>query len=332
MVRKTVINSSKISFKSRNTARLYSHKVQVNVRQYELCIRTMYSLISVGTEKLQLLGKIHNRGSEVFPYTPNATIVGRVIEAGCAAKKVRPELLNAIVLLKGRHQSITIVDALTCELVLLPHTIPPKLFLVSRYINIANEAVIKARLDVNHRVAIFGLGSLGIVLAMVCKQILDSPILGYDKEPKRVKTASSLQLIEPLRTTDFEKMYQSFDVIFVCCSSRNALYRSFDLLKDEGSIILIGASTEPYLADIGQHIFRRNINLVGCHERFSSASRENSCLNNGAELLKKKISSYSKLTVNEVRPIEALDLYNVGLLPGSIDILTAIDWQQIEGV
>jgi threonine dehydrogenase-like Zn-dependent dehydrogenase len=157
-------------------------------------VRTLYSAISRGTERLVLAGRVPESeytrmrapfmgGAFPFPVKYGYAAVGRV-EIG------PPELAGRAVFALHPHQDIFDVPA--DAVVPLPHDVPHARAVLAANMETALNAVWDGAPGPADRVAVVGAGVVGACVAWLCGRIPGTEVTLVDVEPSRAGLARSL--------------------------------------------------------------------------------------------------------------------------------------------
>lgn len=198
-------------------------------------VRMLFSGISRGTENLVFNGHVpagefermrgpHMAGDFPFPVKYGYSAVGR-IEAGSAA------LLGKAVFCLHPHQDIFTVgeDAVTA----LPDGVPPARAVLAANMETALNIVWDADILPGDRVAVFGAGVVGTLVAYLASHIIGTEVLLIDRNPARKRLAERLGL-------DFasgEQLAGELDVAVNASGSGDALTRAIELAGQEARIV-----------------------------------------------------------------------------------------------
>ncbi len=197
-------------------------------------VRTLYSALSRGTERLVLGGRVpaseHERmrapfqeGDFPFPVKYGYAAVGRV-EAG-------PEdLLGRHVFCLHPHQTRFRVPAEA--VVPLPEGVPPERAVLGANAETALNAIWDAELDPHERVLVLGAGLLGSLIAAFLSRTHTS-LFVTDKLAERVAALADF----PVRFVSAEAMDHGYDVVFHTTGAPEALQAALDALAFEGRVI-----------------------------------------------------------------------------------------------
>jgi threonine dehydrogenase-like Zn-dependent dehydrogenase len=160
----------------------------------EVQVRTLYSAISRGTERLVLSGRVPESeyermrapfmvGAFPFPVKYGYAAVGRV-ERGPA------DLAGRLVFGLHPHQDVFIVPA--DAVVPLPDGLPPARAVLAANMETALNAVWDAQPGPADRIAVVGAGVVGTLVAWLCGGIPGTQVCLIDVEPSRAALARSL--------------------------------------------------------------------------------------------------------------------------------------------
>lgn len=198
-------------------------------------VRMLFSGISRGTENLVFNGGVpvtefermrgpHMGGTFPFPVKYGYSAVGEV-EAGAAS------LLGRIVFCLHPHQDLFIAG--DAAVIPLPGGLPPARAVLAANMETALNIVWDANILPGDRVAVFGAGVVGALVAHVAAQIAGTDVLLIDPNPARRSLADKLDL-------DFasgEEVTGEFDVLVNASGSPEALARAIELAGQEARIV-----------------------------------------------------------------------------------------------
>ncbi len=198
-------------------------------------VRMLFSGVSRGTENLVFNGRVptsefermrgpHMGGGFPFPVKYGYSAVGE-IEAGS------PSLVGRAVFCLHPHQ-----DAFTVgetALTLLPDGLPPARAVLAANMETALNIVWDADILPGDRVAVFGAGVVGALVAYLASRVIGTEVLLIDRNPARQTLAARLGL-------DFasgEEAAGEFDVAVNASGSGEALARAIELAGQEARIV-----------------------------------------------------------------------------------------------
>lgn len=201
----------------------------------EVRVRTLFSGISRGTENLVFQGRVpvsefermrgpHMGGNFPFPVKYGYSAVGRV-EQGPAS------LAGRTVFCLHPHQDVFTVaeDAVT----LLPDGLSPARAVLAANMETALNIVWDADILPGDRIAVFGAGVVGALVAYLAAGIIGTEVLLIDRSQARQLLAAALGL-------DFateERAAGTFDVLVNASASAEALSQAIALAGQEARIV-----------------------------------------------------------------------------------------------
>jgi len=201
----------------------------------EVVVRTLFSGISRGTESLVFGGNVpeseyermrapHQAGEFPFPVKYGYAAVG-VVEEG-------PErLVGRAVFSLHPHQDRFRVAASTVHL--LPQTLPPQRAVLAANMETALNIVWDAGIQPGDRVAVFGAGVVGLLVARLATSIIGTDVVISDIEPERAETAAALGL----HFSPPDAVPDNCDVLINASASSEALATALDHAGFEARIV-----------------------------------------------------------------------------------------------
>ncbi|MDH4413100.1 MAG: zinc-binding alcohol dehydrogenase [Rhizobium sp.] len=189
--------------------------------QNEVLIRTLYSGISRGTEALIFKGQVpesefdrmrgpHMEGSFPFPVKYGYAAVGQVVSGPS-------EFLGKAVFALHPHQDRFILPA--DQVTPLPDALPPRRAVLAANMETALNITWDAGIQPGDRVAVFGAGVVGTLVAYLSSRIVGTETVLIDTDPSRqgVATGLDLSFAEP------DKLDGEFDVLINATAAGAAL-------------------------------------------------------------------------------------------------------------
>lgn len=201
----------------------------------EVLVRTLYSGISRGTESLVFEGRVPEtefermrgpgmQGSFPFPVKYGYCAVG-VVVAG------PPELLEREVFCLHPHQDFFVVPA--DRVTVLPLALPARRAVLAANMETALNIVWDARIQPGDRVAVFGAGVVGSLVAYLSSRIAGSETVLIDRQMRRAPLAAALGL-DFATSADLTGEY---DVIVNATASPDVLETAFGIAGLEARIV-----------------------------------------------------------------------------------------------
>jgi 2-desacetyl-2-hydroxyethyl bacteriochlorophyllide A dehydrogenase len=200
-------------------------------------VRTLYSGISRGTESLIFEGRVppseYERmrgpgmeGDFPFPVKYGYAAVG-VVEAG------PPDLVEKEVFCLHPHQDFFVVPV--DRVTVLPLTLPARRAILAANMETALNVVWDAAIQPGDRVAVFGAGVVGTLIAYLSSRIAGTETVLVDREPRRQALATSLGL--SFASPNELDSAGEFDVIVNATASPQALEAAIGLAGLESRIV-----------------------------------------------------------------------------------------------
>ncbi|MCD2184658.1 zinc-dependent alcohol dehydrogenase [Rhizobium sp. GN54] len=201
----------------------------------EVRVRMLHSGISRGTESLVFHGRVpssefermrgpHMRGAFPFPVKYGYSAVG-LVEQGDAS------LLGRTVFCLHPHQDMfTVADD---AVVPLPEALPPARAVLAANMETALNIVWDAGILPGDRVAVFGAGVVGALVAYLASGIIGTDVLLIDRNPMRASLAAGLGIAFATGDT----VADEFDVLVNASGSAQALSRAIELAGQEARIV-----------------------------------------------------------------------------------------------
>lgn len=262
----TYLVQKKIVFEGPGRARIHLGHEPLGRSSYDIAVETTSSLISAGTEIALLRGNGPKISGRKFPFVPNATITGTVIEVGEAVSSVRPDLTLGIrVVAKGQHAAYQTFNVLSKPICIVPAILPDDIVLLGRLSQIAHYAVELIDRSPSRSVLVIGLGLVGQLILRAAAIFGHGPLFATDPHPNRLASAektSATTFLAPQSPTT------ATEAVFVACANPNAIREGLNFTTSGGICVIAGAGTGETPVDIAKHVFRRGVRLIGAHEQF----------------------------------------------------------------
>lgn len=196
-------------------------------------IESLYSLISLGTERLVANGNVpkelytsmavpYMEGDFSFPVKYGYSLVGRVLKSAALET-------GSLVHVMHPHQNSCYIHANSASVV--PGNIPAKRAILVANMETAINAVWDSGITNSEMVLIAGYGIIGALLARVCKQLYNCNVYILEQEETKMENAVSHGY--SVASGD-QGMY---DVAFNCTANENALQYCIDNIKKEAAVI-----------------------------------------------------------------------------------------------
>lgn len=224
-------------------------------------VRTLYSGISRGTESLIFRGQVpesefermrgpHMEGRFPFPIKYGYAAVGRV-EAGPAV------LRDKVVFALHPHQDRFILPA--DQVTPLPETLPLRRAVLAANMETALNIVWDAGIQPGDRVAVFGAGVVGALVAYLSSRIVGTQTILVDRDAKRQALATELEVafVQP------DGVEGEFDVLVNATANAEALQNAIAHAGIEAKIVEASwYGDRPVTIPLGGAFHSRRLQLV----------------------------------------------------------------------
>ena len=237
------MEASRLTYTSLNQAVLEPVDLKA-VSSNELCIETLYSGISRGTEKLIYSGLVpisehermqcpHQVGEFTFPITYGYACVGKVIEVGTSVSKAK---VGDHVFVLHPHQTRFVVSEDWVNV------IPANFGNLRKAVLAANmETALNANWDAESEtagsIAIIGAGVVGLLTAYIAKSHSGLQPVIIDIDPDKRSVAEKMGFRFLLANEALHMHPQQFDCVFHTSASQEGLRLGLKLADFEGRII-----------------------------------------------------------------------------------------------
>ena len=206
-------------------------------REGEVLVQSECSAVSTGTELLLYRGEAPEgivldetlpslKGEITYPLRYGYALVGRVASVGGG---VEQSLLGRRVFLFHPHASAAVVKA--SDLLLLPEEMPPDRAVILPNLETAVNLLLDGAPLLGERVAVFGLGVVGLLTTLLLSRMLRRGVVGVEPREYRRSLTSSLapdvicvepEGVEPPRQPAMDSEYRAM----------HAHYPGFDLVYE----------------------------------------------------------------------------------------------------
>lgn len=204
-------------------------------REGDVLVRTLYSGISRGTESLIFHGQVpeseyqrmrapHQAGQFPFPVKYGYAAVG-VVEEGPEAA------IGRLVFCLHPHQDRFRVPAPAVHP--LPQSLPPQRAVLAANMETALNIIWDGGIQPGDRVAVFGAGVVGLLVAWLASRIAGAEVMISDIEPERAEIARALGLHFVLP----DAMQNDCDVLINASASSAALAKALSHAGFEARIV-----------------------------------------------------------------------------------------------
>lgn len=240
----------------------------------EVRVRTIASALSQGTEMLVYRGQVPPdmpldlptlRGSFAFPIKYGYAAVGRVIDTGPGVEGMTP---GDAVFVHHPHQERFVVQA--SMPIRLPDGLDPVLGVFTANLETAVNVLLDTPLHIGEAAAVFGLGTVGLLIAQLLKRAGADPVIGIDPLDKRRRVALRVGIdyaLAPGEDLQGEisrlTRGRGTDVAVEVSGTGAGLQAAIDSAADEGTVVAVSwYGTKPVTLQLGGHFHRGRVRLI----------------------------------------------------------------------
>jgi bacteriochlorophyllide a dehydrogenase len=239
------IKSQAVVIPKRNLIELRTVQVQ-EPRVGDVLIRTAYTSISAGTERMLLDGRMPHPAL-LFPVVPGYETVGQVVQLGSKAPK---ELLDQWVYVGGARcfrgvnpawggQS-EFISAEADRVVPLKGVAPDTGVILALGAT-ALHGINVAKISRNDRVLVLGQGIVGQLAARLAKLAGAAHVVVADRVPVRLAASKADQIVDVSHESLDEAISENnINVLIEATGSMQALVGALPLLANNGRVLLLG--------------------------------------------------------------------------------------------
>ncbi|MFJ4226616.1 zinc-binding alcohol dehydrogenase [Paenarthrobacter nicotinovorans] len=231
-----------------------------NPKEEEALVRTLYSGVSRGTERVVHEGRVpqrvadlmqapHQEGEFPGPVKYGYLSVG-VVEQG------PEEWLGKTIFSLHPHQDFYVVP--TSQLTPIPADVPARRAVLTGIVEVAINAIWEAGPRLGDRVAVVGGGLVGGVLATLLRKYPLGRLQLVDADPEKRSLADKLgiEFAEP------DNADNDNDIVFHCSASNDGLKLSLQLAGDDSDVIeLSWFADKEVTLPLGEDFHARRLNI-----------------------------------------------------------------------
>jgi len=230
-------------------------------------IRTMYSIVSPGTELAILKG---TEGWAPLPYVPGYGSVGSV-ERPAAGSDLRK---GQLVFTYGKHSELALDETLCVP---VPEGIAPELAAFARIAAVSMTAIRVSEIEVGDDVAVFGAGLVGNFAAQLAAA-QGAAVTVFDPASERRKLAVACGIPHALdpgadnaAAIDEITGGKKYGTVIDATGISKVIEGAMKVAGKKGELILLGSPRGAYQADLTAflnftHLCPNNITVKGAHE------------------------------------------------------------------
>lgn len=232
-----------------------------NINERDIIIKSLYSLISTGTERIVSRGLVpqslmedikvpYMKGDFAFPCTYGYSLAGEIISGPAEHKGKKVHLMHP-------HQNYAV--ARINDLYFVPDEIPLTNAVLASNMETALTAVWDSRVSIGDNVLIVGFGIIGALLARLLDIYPNVQLTIVEKNENRYHKAGELGFNA---VKNGNELNSNYDISFNCSCSQDGLQLCIDKLAFEGKVMeLSWYGKQPVSLHLGQdfHVKRKQI-------------------------------------------------------------------------
>jgi 2-desacetyl-2-hydroxyethyl bacteriochlorophyllide A dehydrogenase len=304
-----------------------------DLKDNEALIKAEYSLISAGTELSRAFGL--KKGFS-YPVRPGYSAVGRVMQAGKDLDLVKGQRVfvncpHASLIRWSRGKNVQ-----EPMIIALPEDIDPIEATALNLMFVALQGVNLSEVRLGDKVAVFGLGNIGIITALLYKK-LGADVTGFDVEEGRLKLAEKLGIKSCINNEEEAAKLPDFDICVDVSGLSPVIMNAIAKTRRYGQVLLLGSPRQSYETDITlafSQIHMKNLRVIGAFNQtvplYPTAGSNNSLQHNFETiitLLRNRDLDISKLITKIVDPKDCEKAYYDLMYSKSENSGIVFDWR-----
>ncbi|UTF52444.1 zinc-binding dehydrogenase [Natronosalvus rutilus] len=238
----------------------------------QVMIRSERTLVSTGTELTVLSGDVPPGSSWddtiEYPFTPGYNNVGTVVETGDAVETIST---GDRVATYGSHAKYVRTDASTCRPI--PDGVTDDDAVFFTIAEIVMNGIRRSGLTWGESSAVYGLGLLGQLAVRIGHAAGARPVVGFDVADSRLEYlpdkpnvvgANPLEC-DPETVLREESEGRLADVVFEVTGNPNVITDEFDVLRDQGRLVVLSSPRGETRIDLHDHCNTPSYRIIGAH-------------------------------------------------------------------
>ena len=291
-----------------------------DLQDNEAIIKSEYSLISAGTELSRAFAL--KQGFK-YPVRPGYSTVGKIIAKG---KDIKADIGDRV-FASSPHASITrwsnTAKTQGAHIYKLPEGIDPKEATSINLGLVALQGVNMSQTKLGYKVAVFGLGNIGIMTGLMYQK-LGCKVVGFDVVENRCRLAETMGLKNTC-SRDHEAFIDSFtdkegfDITVDVTGLSSVIIECAKYARRYGQVILLGSPRQAYETDVTpllSDIHMKNLKVIGAFNQSAPVNPVEGSNNSVAsnlktvcEMIRNKDIDVSKLISKVVDPKDCQQAY-----------------------
>jgi len=237
--------------------------------------RSLCSLVSPGTELAIFTGShigftLPKPPFPMMPHRPGYATVGEVHALGTAVQGLR---VGQRVLMEAGHGTFALADTRTHGVVPVPDGVPDEAAPLARLAGIAFTALRLAPPELGERVAVLGLGLVGLLAGRLYRLAGARPVVGVDRLAPRLRLAEQMGILPVDVSREeipaaLERVMgkQGADVVVEATGNPALVAPALEATAKGGAVVLLGSTRGTVALDVYSLVHRKALRLIGGHE------------------------------------------------------------------
>ncbi len=242
-----------------------------DLKENEAIIKAEYSMISAGTELSRAFAL--KQGFR-YPVRPGYCMVGKVLAKG---KAIEAEVGDRV-FVNAPHASLIRWengnDVQGPMIIRLPEDLDPLRATAINLLLVAIQGVNLTEVKLGYRVAVFGLGNIGILTALLYQK-MGCKVIGLDPVEQRCELAKAMGLAKVCSDTEqlqaLKKLYpEGIDLSVDVTGLANVIVNAVAAVRNYGQVLLLGSPRQSYETDLMpllSNIHMKNIRVIGAFNK-----------------------------------------------------------------
>ncbi|MBQ6559443.1 MAG: zinc-binding alcohol dehydrogenase [Erysipelotrichaceae bacterium] len=256
---------------------LNSEEIDIkNLNDNEAIIKAEYSMISAGTELSRAFAL--KQGFR-YPVRPGYCMVGKVIFKG---KEIDAEVGDRV-FVNAPHASLVRwqngTDVQGPMIIRLPEDFDPIRATAINLLLVAIQGVNLTEVKLGYRVAVFGLGNIGILTALLYKK-MGCEVVGLDIVENRCELARTMGVERVISDRDQlqalkEAFPEGIDICVDVTGLANVIVNAAAAVRKYGQVLLLGSPRQSYETDLMpflSNIHMKDIRIIGAFNQTVSVT------------------------------------------------------------
>ncbi|WP_165452715.1 zinc-dependent alcohol dehydrogenase [Paenibacillus thalictri] len=274
--------NKKVVFRAPYSFDIESVPIQRELADNDVLIRTLYSLISPGTE-LALYSGSHvgindpNNTFAKFPFYAGYTSVGEIVAVGAKVDRFQ---IGDQVFTTGKHAKYNIVPAASSAIPLLklPAQVKAEHAPFVKMAIICMTAVAQSKIRVGDTAVVIGMGLIGNLAAQLYS-IMGATVIAADVVESRLQIAKQCGIEHVILSGPDVNLQEQVleltggkkaDIVVEATGSPKLVVPALDLARQLGQVIALGSTRGMVDLNVYEYIQRKGVHLIGAYEALMS--------------------------------------------------------------